>query len=62
MRAFTFGRAGRCSVRCIMMSAATANGSAMKKFQRQSIVSVMKPPRSGPPTVATAITAPNRPM
>src|SRR5690606_13435264 len=45
-----------------MTRAATANGSEMKKFQRQLIESVMKPPSSGPPTVETAMTAPKRPM
>ena len=39
-----------------------ANGSAMKKFQRQLMASVMKPPISGPPTVPSAMTAPKRPM
>ena len=62
MRTFCFGAPGMCSVRCRMISAATANGIATKKFQRQPRVSVMRPPSSGPPTVATAMTAPNRPM
>jgi hypothetical protein len=62
MRTFLSGRAGTVSVRCSMISAATAKGRATKKFQRQPRVSVITPPSSGPPTVATAMTAPKRPM
>ncbi len=38
-----------------------AMGRPTKKFQRHPSVSVMTPPSSGPPIVAMAMTAPNRP-
>ncbi len=49
---------GRCSVFCSRTIATTANGTAMKKFARQLTASVRKPPRSGPPIVATAMMPP----
>src|SRR5690606_5468136 len=56
-----FGCFGRCRVDCSRMIATIAIGNAMKKFQRQPKASVTSPPRRGPPTVPTAMTAPNRP-
>ncbi len=61
MVTLVFGRLGRCSVRCRSTRATIAIGRPTKKFQRQPRVSVMTPPSSGPPTVATAMTAPKRP-
>ena len=46
----------------IMAVATIATGRATKKFQRQPQASVIMPPSSGPPIVASAMTPPNRPM
>ena len=62
MVVFLRRRAGTCRVACTRTSATTATGSDTKKFQRQPHASVMTPPSSGPPIVASAMTAPNRPM
>lgn len=64
MSMFAFRGERRSSLRFFstITRAARANGTETKKFHLHPRVSVIRPPSSGPPTVATAMTAPNSPM